>query len=260
MYKNEEHQDIQTALPAASVPAQTWDEQHTITHSLPKHDVRYNRMTTIRLIRSAAQNPMLPSAMQLHIDGGANQSITPIQSALLQYRNIKPIHIKGVNAEDPAVTCTGYGYLPWCAPDGTVLLVRCYYSPQAADTIISLTDIVLNHLASFSAWQQYSNLQTGMGHIEFVSTGRNEPPIRIPLTASNGLWYYHCDTAMDFNPDPDSTRYQPIVNRLTTTATYELYHARLGHPSTSVMSTIHLHADGVPKLNPPALFRCDTCI
>jgi len=239
---------------------QTIYEQHATAHPLPKHDVRYNRLTTICLLCLAAQHPTLTSAMQLHIDGGANRSITPEQSALLQYRNIKPIHIRGVNADDPAVTCTGYGYLPWRAPDGTTLLVCCYYSPKAADTIISPTDVVLNHLASFSAWQQYSNLQTGMGHIEFIRTDKDTSPLHFPLTASNGLWFYHCDAVTDYNPNTDSITYQLIMNRLTTTATYELYHARLGHPGTSVMSTIHLHADGVPKLNPPALFCCDTCI
>jgi len=141
------------------------DGHNAVTHELPVSDIRYNRLTTIRLLQSAATHPVLPTLMQLHINGGANHSITPYRNALLHYRDIKPFHICGVSANDPAVTCTGFGYLPWHAPDGTTLLVRCYYSSAAADSIISPSDIVLNHISSFKAWNQFSDLQTGTGYI-----------------------------------------------------------------------------------------------
>jgi hypothetical protein len=141
------------------------DGHNAVTHELPVSDIRYNRLTTIHLLQSAATHPVLLTLMQLHIDGRANHSITPYRNALLHYRDIKPFHICGVSANDPAVTCTGFGYLPWHAPDGTTLLVRCYYSSAAADSIISPSDIVLNHISSFKAWNQFSDLQTGTGYI-----------------------------------------------------------------------------------------------
>lgn len=230
------------------------------THDLPPADVRYNRLTTIRLLQSAAQHPIVPDSLQLHIDGGANRSITPNRDALLHYRDIKPIHICGVNADDPAVTCNGFGYLPWRAPDGYTLLVRCYYSSAAADTIISPSDVVLNHLALFKAWHQYSDMHLGTGYIDFIRVNTDEPALRFPLTSSNGLWYYYNDTALDYNPNQEDVQYRAIVNRLNATGIYELQHARLGHPGTSVMTSIHKHVVGIPKLSVPPLFRCDTCL
>ena len=234
-----------------------------VTHALPVADVRYNRLTKIRLLQSAANHPVLPSVMQLHIDGGANRSITPYRQALLHYRDIKPFHIRGVNADDPALTCTGFGYLPWRAPNGTTLLVRCYYSSVAADTIISPSDIVLNHMSSFKAWSQYSDLTSGTGYIDFIpntTSTQDAEALRFPLTASNGLWFYHNEATLDYNPTSNNVNYQPIIQRLTSTGLYELHHARLGHAGTTVLSNIHKHVEGVPKLVPPPLFRCDTCL
>lgn len=76
----------------------------------------------------------------------------------------------------------------------------------------------------------------------------------------NGLWYSYVETTMDFMPDGTNTRYKPIINRLSSTGMYELLHAPLGHPGTKTMADIHHHIDGVPKLRPPPLHRCSTCM
>jgi hypothetical protein len=75
--------------------------------------------------------------------------------------------MSGVADGQPALYCTSKGYLPWCSDDGHMLLIKCYYSDAAAETIVSPTDVVLTHYTSYGAWCQYSNLDTGKGYIEF---------------------------------------------------------------------------------------------
>jgi hypothetical protein len=201
---------------------------------------------------------MVNSKFQLHIDGGANRSITADSGILLNFRNIKPYTISGVNKDDITVVCTGIGYLPWRAPDGTMLLVKCYYSDHAANTIISPSDIVLNHLSEYSSWTQHSNLSTGTGYIDFI-THQNQR-VRFPLYAQNGLWYYHSDNATDYNPDNPTHIHTPIVNRLNAAGLYELFHARMGHPGQKTMYELHKHLDGIPKLKQHPMFKCATCL
>ncbi len=50
------------------------DGHNAVTHELPVSDIRYNRLTTIHLLQSAATHPVLLTLMQLHIDGRANHS------------------------------------------------------------------------------------------------------------------------------------------------------------------------------------------
>ena len=70
-------------------------------------------------------------------DIGANTSVTIDKDALILYQDIPPLVIGGVNKEDPAITCTGKGYLQWRAQNGNSLLVPTYYCEQADGTIIS---------------------------------------------------------------------------------------------------------------------------
>ena len=44
---------------------------------------------------------------------------------------------------------TGVSYLPWQADTGQIVLVKLYYSDQAADTIVSPTDIVINNISNY---------------------------------------------------------------------------------------------------------------
>jgi hypothetical protein len=73
--------------------------------------------------------------------------------------------MSGVAAGEAALICTGIGYLPWQSDSGVVVLVKCYFSQEAADTIISPTDIVVNNITDYNAWSQYSNVDTGDGYI-----------------------------------------------------------------------------------------------
>lgn len=55
---------------------------------------------------------------QLHIDGGANHSVTENPCLFLQYKNIKPYYMSSTSEQND-VKSTGVGYLLWRSPDGT---------------------------------------------------------------------------------------------------------------------------------------------
>ena len=131
----------------------------------------------------------VPHNILLHVDGGANRSITNDRTQLIRYRNIKKYPMAGVAADEPALMCTGIGYLPWRSDTGETVLVKCYYSERAAETIVSPNDIVNNQIQDFVSWRQYSNFDTGMGRLEFHRR-TNSPPLTFSLRSHNGLWYY----------------------------------------------------------------------
>jgi hypothetical protein len=148
---------------------------------------------------------MLPSSqLRIHCDAGANHSVTNDLSLLTNFKNIKKLAMNGIAENTPAIYCTGIGYLPWVSNEGYTLLVRCYYSAQAAETIISPNDIVITNCTDYYAWCQHSNLDNSTGYIEFQSC--QGPSIHYSLQADNGLWYY---TGKD-------TSYQPWYNNTST--------------------------------------------
>jgi hypothetical protein len=75
--------------------------------------------------------------------------------------------IFGVNKEDVALTCIGRGYLPWIAANGETLYVPTLFSPDAADTIISPTDVVMSYAHLYNAWAQFSHCSSVNGTITF---------------------------------------------------------------------------------------------
>ena len=72
----------------------------------------------------------------------------------MNYEDIPAYPIYGISSDDAALTCTGKGFIPWQAQTGDVLYIPCYYSEQAADTIISPTDVVLCYSSLFSAFSK----------------------------------------------------------------------------------------------------------
>ncbi len=193
------------------------------------------------------------------MDGGANRSVTNDATILTGYRNIKKYAMNGVSAEGPAIQCTGLGLLPWKADAGETIFIKCYYSTNAAETIISPTDVVHNHMADLNAWSQHCNLDKGKGHIEFHFRN-HEPSIKYTLHAHNNLWYHDgtACTINDYNLNLEDSR--PIVRRLTQPAQYELFHQRFGHPGERTMSILHKHVDHVPQLKGNSFYKCASCL
>ena len=235
-------------------------EQLTINFISPNNDNLSNKATA-RLIQTAwSLANTMPTNMRIHIDGGANRSITNDRNMLVRYRNIKKYPMSGVAAGEPALICTGIGFIPWHDDNGEVVLVKCYYSEAAAETIVSPNDIVTNHIHDFISWSQYSNIDTGSGRLEFHRRDQ-ATPLTFHLTAHNGLWYYNNN-----NDDDDYTTWvsrclqnNPVVRRLSKAAEYHLYHFRYGGAGERDLSGVHHHTDHQPKLHKHAFFKCDTC-
>jgi dUTP pyrophosphatase len=212
---------------------------------------------TIRLLKNGTMSLNIPNKpIRINVDGGANRSITNDNSILHQYKNIKRYAMHGISGEGPAVYCDGCGLLPWKAPTGEILMVKCYYSQAAAETIVSPTDVVITDLTNFNAWTQHSNLDTGQGFIEFHHrAGQN---LKYPLYAMNSLWYSdtHPCTISDYNLN----NHTPTIRQLTQGAMYELYHQRMGHPGERAMTTLHLHVDGIEPLKTNSFYKCASCL
>lgn len=98
--------DPSTAPVCQNIP--TSSTVHKI-HSQPEH----NTLTMMHLIKSAQTTPIpLPSPLKLHIDGGANRSITNDLTLLLWQKNIKPYYMSSASQSD-SICCTAVGYLLW---------------------------------------------------------------------------------------------------------------------------------------------------
>jgi len=148
------------------------------------------------------------------------------------------------------------GFLPWFSDAGEVLYVKCYFCPEVAETIISPTDIVNNHINDLKAWGQHCDLDTHTGWIKLYPRVHSLPPIVYTLHNSNNLWYHEGITHReDYNPPQP----QPRIRRLNAPAQYELYHQRLGHPGERIMSIAHLHIEQLPQLRGVPFYKCASC-
>jgi hypothetical protein len=149
-------------------------------------DTRHNPIKTIPLMKAAQELPVSVSeSYQLHIDGGANCSITNDATKLLRYQNIRPYYMLSASQDD-SIKCTAVGYLTWHATNGRRILVICNVSQQVADTIISPYNIVQTHINACHSWTQYANIHTGVGYIKFNSNDDTNDVV-FQLQQQNGL-------------------------------------------------------------------------
>jgi dUTP pyrophosphatase len=239
-------------------------EHKSITHSLPDVSGQSKMKAVVRNMQKAWTNVhshLSPPSVKVHIDGGANRSVTNLCNSLVSYKNIKKYPMSGVAAGNAALMCTGIGYLPWTADNGDMLLVKCYYSADAADTIISPTDIVINSLSDYEAWEQYSNIDTATGYIKFHRRDR-QSSLTYSLHMINGLWFHtNKHDIVDYHTwMTRSLDGQPIIRRLNRAAEYQLAHLRYGCAGQRNLSIVHLHIDNQPKLQKHAFFNCLTCM
>ena len=204
----------------------------------------------------------IPSTIpiQIQIDGGANRSITSRQDLLHRFKSTTAYPIYGVNKDDVALQCVGRGYLPWVAENGDTLYVPMFYSPDAAETIISPTDVVMSHHHLFCAWAQFSHCTTGQGHVTFYRTeGTNHTTY--PLSMRNGLWYHDAPNLIDEDPSQrtQSSTTHMVIHRLNNQCQFELWHNRLVHSCKQKVLAAHKHIKGVPKLKGNPFFQCASC-
>jgi len=158
--------------------------------------------------------------IRLQVDGGANRSLTNKKEYLSRYQSTQTYNIYGVTKDEIALQCTGKGYLPWHSDNGDILYIPCYYSPHAAETIISPTDVIMSHRHLYTGWAQFAHINTGRGHVTFYRLDGTNHTTYSP-TMINGLWYHQAPQLYSNPPVhnvtlPTSTPTEhAIVHRLT---------------------------------------------
>ena len=223
------------------IPTQLFD------HSIPI-------IRTVQYVQ--VENQPIPPHFVVQLDGGANRSITNNPNLLQNFRHIRRYAMTGISDGEPALYCTGKGYLMWRAATGETLAVSCYYSSQASETIISPTDVVLNHIGTYKAWSQHADIDDGTGHITFHHRNGHDHAV-YNLFMRNGLWFYSTGPTQT----PIVTPGPPTIRRLTAVLNYFLLHFRLAHAGKHKLAEIHLHFRDMPKLtsrNVP-LLNCTSC-
>ena len=137
-------------------------------------------------------------------------------------------------------------------------MVPCYYSKQFQGTIFSPTDIVQSNLHQYTGWTQTADVVGSTGTVTFIAVdGINHTTYDAHF--NNGLWYHYMNTPMH-TPNQQQQHTQGYCHRLTDSASYELWHQRLGHPGHKVMDNIHKHTTGVPKLRGNQFYQCASCM
>ena len=155
------------------------------------------------------------------------------------------------NKEDVAITCTAKGILKIKDVNGMTLRVTCYYSKDVDGTIVSPTAIVRQHSLKFSSFIQYSNCDDNTGNIKLLGR-QGFQDFQMTLLCQNDLWYHE--------PPSQTTDEKATINKISTAATYELWHQRTGHASSHALQVLHQHAKGVPKLKGNAFYKCPSCM
>ena len=192
-------------------------------------------------------------------DIGANTSVTNNKNALLLYQQIPPLHTNGVQEGDPAITCTGKGYIPWTSRENHTLLVPTYYCSQADGTIISPNSVQHLYNKMFKGFHMFCDCDDKTGHLNFYHRdGINHATY--DAHSLNNLWYH--DIPTNSNTCTHSHNYiDPRINKLNKTAKHELWHQRLIHPGERCMCTIHNYVDGIDeKLTGNSFYRCAACM
>ena len=191
-------------------------------------------------------------------DSGANRSVTNQKSLLVNYKEIKPYAINGVQEGAPAIYCTGKGLLPWRADTGEVLLINCLYCQEASGTIISPSAVNMQYQDKYDGWTLETKYDSKYGQLTFNSRdGINH--LVFSAYSDNNLWHHYLDAITEKEYSNIGSQTKAIVNSLTVNAQYHLWHHRLGHPSHKIMMEAQKHCIGIPKLKQPPFFSCNTC-
>jgi hypothetical protein len=164
-----------------------------------------------------------------------------------------------VKEGEPAITCIGKGYIPWRSNSGEIILVRCFYCPQASGTILSPSDINAQYSDRYTGWVMDTDFDSKTGNFKLIARdGVNH--LTFSAYSENQLWFHYLDQVTNSEYTKIGTDTRAIVRNLTGSASYELWHHRLGHPGDTVMSNIHNHVIGVPKLRRPKFYSCASCM
>lgn len=212
-------------------------------------------------IRYYTQTKPIPHVVtipiKIQIDGGANRSITSRQNLLHRFKPTSAYPIYGVNKDDIALQCVGRGYLPWVADNGDTVYIPMFYSHEAAETIISPTDVIMAHNQLYCAWAQFSHCTSGQGHVTFYRTdGTNHTTYSLRMR--NELWY-HDAPELEQPLTDNQPKIHMVIQRLYGQCMFKLWHNRLVHSCKQKVMSAHKNIKGVPKLKGNPFYQRPSC-
>jgi hypothetical protein len=199
-------------------------------------------------------------------DTGANCSMTANWNALRNVQKLDNPIIVGVAVLDDGsmrqtAECTHIGDYPIECDDGTVVLTKCFYNPNASDTIISPQAIIDASLESHT-WEQVGRRMGQPGQLRFIGQQSSKT---ITLHQNNGLYFCNSkvfDVLDDNENETLHTVNQCQVNKNTRkpwkTTQYtpaskakilesETWCLRLGGCSEQQLAELPKHVDGLPQ-------------
>ena len=224
---------------------------------------KYSKIVDATYIRKMCDST---KEIRMHMDSGANRSITDDDRLLYDVRKIEPYYMHGAQSGEADIVCTKVGFLRLACQGGGSIQVKVFYSPNISETILSPGDITIAEDNNFVQWNQLCDHEKGRGSIRFSSRSGIQQSI-VNTYLRNGIWYARQSFLDCITPAYNDRHHTPIpesacIRRMTTAATHELWHQRLCHPGKTVTEVIHKTADGVPKLSHGrnAFYKCTSCL
>jgi dUTP pyrophosphatase len=150
-------------------------------------------------------------------------------------------------------------YIPWRSNSGEIILIRCFYCPEASGTILSLSDINAQYSDRYTGWVMDTDYDSKTGNFKLIARDGIHH-LTFSAYSENQLWYHYLNQVTNSEYDKLGSNTRAVVRNLTGSAAYELWHHHLGHPGDTVMSNIHKYVTGVPKLRRPKFYSCALCM
>ena len=99
---------------------------------------------------------------------GDNTSVTDKNHLLINYKDISPYPIGGIEADEVAIICTGKGQIPWYSKKGHLNMADCLYSKECDGTIVTPTAVVESNKDKFQGFIIVSDCDNGTGHLKLI--------------------------------------------------------------------------------------------
>jgi hypothetical protein len=206
-------------------------------------------------------------------DTGANCSMTADWNALRKVKKLdKPILVGVAVMDDGSLRqtaeCTHIGDYPIECDDGSIVFTKCFYNPNASDTIIS-PQAIIDASHEYHTWEQVGRRMGQPGQLRFLG---HQSTKTITLHQNNGLYFCNSKVfdVLDGNESamPDSERLINVqVNQCQAnkssrkpwkTSQYnptskakilesETWYLRLGGCSEQQLTELSKHATGLPE-------------
>ena len=241
----------------------------TIKPNLTTRDVENDTDNIIKTIRQYPHNKNNINTVTIRRaqnDIGANASVTNNKDAILLYTDIKPYAVSGVQKDDPAIICTGKGYIPWQCRTGEQLLVPIYFCNEADGTIISPNSLQEFYSKTYNGFHLFCDCDNKQGHLKFYNRDGVNHAI-FDCYSTNNLWYHDMSTPNNTSTVSSNSRYDhqrfvhPHINTMNKIAKHELWHQRLIHPGENNMKIVYKHVIGIDEpLVGNCFYKCAACM